>query len=80
MGRFTEDDVRIKTTLAGQIAIAIQNAQLFAETERRLREAESTSEIGELFRSELAFDATFTEVLAVVRDYNGSRLCSPVSF
>ncbi len=36
-GRFTEEDVRIKTTLAGQIAIAIQNARAF----RRVQEAQS---------------------------------------
>ena len=68
VARFNDDDVRITTTLAGQIAVGIQNAQLFAESEQRVREAEATSTIAELFRSELSFDATFSEVLAVVRE------------
>jgi signal transduction histidine kinase len=41
--RFKEDDVRIKTTLADQIAVAVQNARAFAETEaraERLREVD----------------------------------------
>ncbi len=32
VGRFTESDIAIQTTLAAQIASAIQNARLFAET------------------------------------------------
>jgi PAS domain S-box-containing protein len=35
-GRFTEEDVRIKTTLAGQIAVAVENARAF----KRLEEAQ----------------------------------------
>ncbi len=38
VGRFTPEDVQIKTTLAAQIAIALQNARSFAETERLLQE------------------------------------------
>jgi signal transduction histidine kinase len=40
-GRFTQEDVRIKSTLAAQVAVALQNANLYAEqtaTVTRLRE------------------------------------------
>ncbi len=43
VGRFTEADVAIKTTLARQIAIALENARLFEETQNvaeRLREVD----------------------------------------
>jgi signal transduction histidine kinase len=41
--RFSEDDVRIHTTLAAQVAVALQNAQLYArqlETAKRLQEVD----------------------------------------
>jgi PAS domain S-box-containing protein len=60
-GRFTQEDVRIKTTLAGQVAIALQNARLFEESQRRLRETEFTNEIGEILRS-----GTGTDVVPVI--------------
>ncbi len=34
VGRFTDEDIRIKTTLASQVAIAIENARTFDENER----------------------------------------------
>lgn len=36
---FTEEDVRIQTTLAAQVAVALQNTYLFEETEKTLAEA-----------------------------------------
>lgn len=33
-GRFTEEEVRIKTILAGQVAVALQNARSFAEEQQ----------------------------------------------
>ncbi len=44
VGRFTEQDVAIKTTLARQVATALDNARLFAETQQvaeRLREVDT---------------------------------------
>ncbi|MCS6836509.1 MAG: GAF domain-containing protein [Anaerolineae bacterium] len=42
---FTQQDVRIKTALADQIAIAIRNAQLYAESQRRARELETVAAV-----------------------------------
>lgn len=38
LNRFTEEDVRIETTLASQIAVALQNARSFARSEAALKE------------------------------------------
>lgn len=39
-GAFTADDAALLSALADQVAMAIQNARLFAETQRALREAQ----------------------------------------
>lgn len=44
--QYTEDDVRFLATVAGQTAIAISNARLFSDRERRLRELTILKEIG----------------------------------
>ena len=41
---FTQEDVDVLSTLAGQVSIAIQNARLFDETNRSLREARALYE------------------------------------
>jgi diguanylate cyclase (GGDEF)-like protein/PAS domain S-box-containing protein len=48
VNHFTEDDVRIMTTLAAQIAVAVQNALLFSEhkqVEEELRRAKESLEV-----------------------------------
>jgi PAS domain S-box-containing protein len=53
VGRFTEEDARLKNTLAAQAAVALQNARLFADQERmsrslneRVKELNCLNEIG----------------------------------
>lgn len=41
VGFFTEDNVRIQSTLAAQVAVALQNANLYQETQSTLKEIES---------------------------------------
>ncbi len=43
-GAFTEEDVFVLSTLADQIAIAIENARLFGEAQKALADAQSTYE------------------------------------
>ena len=45
IGYFTEEDVRIQTTLAAQVAVALQNARLFTETAQRASELELLSQV-----------------------------------
>ena len=41
VNRFSDEDVSIQTTLAGQVANALQNANLFEETERSRKQTEA---------------------------------------
>ena len=45
-GRFNEDDVRLMTTLASNVGVAIEKARLYEETQRRAREAAAIAEVG----------------------------------
>ncbi|MGQ9889683.1 MAG: GAF domain-containing protein [Aggregatilineales bacterium] len=49
LGRFTNEDVRVKSTLAGQVAIAIQNARAYERTQAisaQLSDALRTARLG----------------------------------
>ena len=43
VGRFTDADIAIQTTLASQIASAVQNARLFSQAESSKQEAQKTT-------------------------------------
>ncbi len=51
--RFSSEELALAETIAGQIAGAISNARLIEETERRLKELATLSEIGKLLSSTL---------------------------
>jgi diguanylate cyclase (GGDEF)-like protein/PAS domain S-box-containing protein len=55
INRFSEDDIRIKTTLAAQIAVAVQNARLFSEHKRVEDELRRAKESLEVVNMELRF-------------------------
>jgi len=44
VGRFTEADIAVQTTLASQIASAVQNARLFSQADSSKQEAQKTAE------------------------------------
>ena len=52
-GRFDNSDARLLTTIAANVGAAIQNARLFAETQQRLRELASISNISQALVSQL---------------------------
>ena len=43
---FDEGDLRLLTTLAGSLSVALENARLFEETQRRAREMAAVAEVG----------------------------------
>ncbi len=45
VGRFTDEDVSVQSTLAAQVAIAIHNAQLFTDSARRLAIIENSDSL-----------------------------------
>ena len=54
--RFREEDIRILTTLAEQIAIAVQNAQLFETVQAALIEAELASSVKSAFLASMSHE------------------------
>ena len=52
-GAFTEEDAAALEIAADQLAVAIQNASLFAETQRRMAELATINEIGRAISSAL---------------------------
>jgi len=61
-GSFTDEDAQVLTTIASVFTGAIQNAQLYAETQRRVVELETLTEIGRALSSTLNMD----ELLSLV--------------
>jgi GAF domain-containing protein/DNA-binding response OmpR family regulator len=45
-GRFGEDDVRLLSTIAANVGVAIENARLFDETHRRAEEMAALADVG----------------------------------
>ncbi|MCS6870067.1 MAG: GAF domain-containing protein, partial [Anaerolineae bacterium] len=52
VGRFTDEDVLIQTTLADQLAVAVQNARQFAQSQEDLLVLNATSQISAQLRSD----------------------------
>ena len=45
-GAFGEDDLRLLTTLAASLSVALENARLYRETDRRAREMAALADVG----------------------------------
>ncbi len=54
--RFGEDDIRVLTTLAEQIAVAVRNAQLFAQAEVARQEAERANKVKSQFLASVSHE------------------------
>jgi len=50
-GRFTQGDLELLTTIAANVAVAIQNAQLFAQTQKRAEREAKVNLIGQKIQS-----------------------------
>lgn len=68
VGRFSEKDVQIQSTLANQIAVAVQNARQFAVTQRQLRDLSISSQISDLIRQGGEQEELLEKILEVLRD------------
>lgn len=60
---FSLDDKQTLTTLANQTAVAIENARLYEETQRRLRESEMLNRVRESIISALELDKTLQVIM-----------------
>ena len=67
-GRFGEGDAGLLSTIAANVGIAIQNAQLYEETRRRGDEMAALAEVGREFSSAVDMAAVLERVAARARD------------
>ncbi|TKJ29503.1 MAG: hypothetical protein CEE40_08365 [Chloroflexi bacterium B3_Chlor] len=76
LAAFGDDDLRLLSTLAGQLAVIIENARLYHETERRLRESETLQEVSRLVNSSLEPDQIFQTVVETLASAFGHSMVS----
>lgn len=65
---FTGQEMEFLTTLAGQAAVAIRNARLYEETERRRREAEELARVARSFTETLDMKVVGERIVTSVRE------------
>jgi PAS domain S-box-containing protein len=65
---FTQQEIDFLLTLAGQAAIAIHNSQLYAQTERRRREAEEFARVAQSLTETLDMTAVGQRIVTSVRE------------
>ncbi len=73
---FDQDDLRVLTLLADQAAIAIENARLYQETDRRLRESQTLQEVSRLVNSSLEPEQIIRTVVETVASVLGYGMVS----
>jgi PAS domain S-box-containing protein/putative nucleotidyltransferase with HDIG domain len=73
---FDQDELRVLTLLADQAAIAIENARLYEETDRRLKESRTLQEISQLVNSSLEADEILQTVVDKLQSAFGYSLVS----
>jgi signal transduction histidine kinase len=60
---FTESDERLLTTLAGQLSTTIENARLFAEAQKRVRELTAVMQVSQAINKAEGLDTVMSIVL-----------------
>jgi signal transduction histidine kinase len=67
LNRFTPDDQRLLTVLAGQMAVIIQNARLHAETQRRLAHATTLYTFAQQLSTNLDMNALLDSIVVLLK-------------
>jgi GAF domain-containing protein len=77
LGRiYTDDDLRLAQTFADQAAVALENARLFAETERRRRESLALGNVSQTLAQSLHPGGVAQRVVDSVRELIGGLAAS----
>jgi PAS domain S-box-containing protein len=76
VGPFAARQVELLQALADQAAIAIHNSQLYAEAERRRREAEVLAEVARAITASLDLDTVLQRITAGAKDLVGSDVAT----
>ncbi len=71
-GPFTDDEVDLLQVFAAQAAVAIRNAQLYAEAEQRRKEAEIVAALAREINASLDLDTVLRRVAEGARDLCGA--------
>jgi GAF domain-containing protein/CheY-like chemotaxis protein len=70
---FSESDIRLLETLAGSMSVALQNAHLFGEIQRRTRESAALAEVGRDISSTLDLQTVMDRIARHARDLLGGN-------
>jgi PAS domain S-box-containing protein len=73
---FTAEEIRLAQTFAAQAALALENARLFGDTERRLAELTTVQRVARAVNSSLRLDEIFETVVTQIAAAFGYRLVS----
>ena len=65
---FTDSDVRLLQTLANSMSVALENARLFDETQRRTRETAALAEVGRDISSTLDLPTVMDRIARHAKD------------
>lgn len=65
---FGESDLRLLTTLASQVAVALDNARLYEEAKRRINELSALQDIGTTVTSTLRLEALLDQICRILND------------
>jgi PAS domain S-box-containing protein len=71
-GTFDELEVQVKTTLANQIAVAIQNAQTFSQTQILLRDVSTNTRLADIATQDGSLEDMLENMLFVAREALGA--------
>ncbi len=71
---FTDEDAEIVTLLAGQAAVAIENARLYEASARWSRQLQSLNEVGNALATETDLDRLLDLVVRRLRELLGARV------
>jgi signal transduction histidine kinase len=74
VGDFTEEDEELLTLLAGQAAVAIENARLYEASTRWSRQLQSLEEVGNALATETNLDRLLDLVVRRLRELVGARV------
>ncbi|WP_376792986.1 GAF domain-containing protein [Thermoflexus sp.] len=68
LNAFTEEDLRLMTTLAGHLAVILENARLYGETAQRLREVTTLYEFARRMSTTLDLGVLLDSVVTTLRE------------
>jgi len=75
-GKFNEDDMRLLTTLASNVGVAIDKARLYEETQRRALEAAAIADVGQEIIATLDLPTVLERMATFAQDLLHGQTCA----